>query len=118
MVYSVLRDGNAHLVWPFRGDGKVESVQPLDPGLVLHDESAGDESLVAIAIPLDHSWGRMEGWLGYCKASSSFEPGEFYPNGAAAARATYTVRPQGGSCDQADVSAYKDAIFHAEPCGR
>jgi hypothetical protein len=117
-VYSVQRDGTAHLVWPAAGDGRVDAEQALDPGLVLHDEAAGDESLVAVAIPLDRSWGRTEGWSGYCKASDEFEPTSFYPTGAAVSRATFTVRPQGDGCAEVDVSAYENAMFVAPPCSR
>jgi len=117
-VYSVQRDGTAHLVWPAFGDGRVTNEQPLDPGLVLHDEDAGDESLVAIAIPTDHSWGRTEGWSGYCKASDDFVPSDFYPQSAAVSRVTFSVRPQGDGCPQVDVSAYKNAMFEAETCSR
>ena len=117
-VYSVQRDGTAHLVWPGSGDGRMVDETPLDPGVVLLDEAAGDESLVAVAIPLDHSWGRTEGWSGYCKASDEFEPSTFYPAGAAVYRATFAVRPSGDGCVEVDVSAYRSAFFEAAPCSR
>jgi len=95
-LYSVQRSGVAHLVWPMDGDGFVEDELRLDGGVLLADESLGDERLVAVAIPAGRSFGPTDPWRGYCKAADDF--GEaFYPAGAAVGTATYTVRPQGGA---------------------
>ena len=116
-VYSVQRGGAAHLVWPMEGDGIVEEQLVLDGGVLLADEGAGDERLVAVALPAGRSFGPTDRWRGYCKAGEDFGD-SFYPAGAAVGTASYTVRPQGGSCAAVDVSRYRNASFTAEPCGR
>jgi len=116
-VFSVQRGGAAHLVWPMEGDGIVEEQLVLDGGVLLADEGAGDERLVAVALPAGRSFGPTDRWRGYCEAGKDFGD-SFYPAGAAVGTASYTVRPQGGSCAAVDVSRYRNASFTAEPCGR
>jgi hypothetical protein len=115
-VYSVLRDGTAHLVWPYRGAGKVDGAEELFTGNVLADEAAGDESLVAVAVPLSGDFGTSRGWLGYCLASEDFGA-VFYPPGAAVHRVAYTVRPQGGECPSVDVGETQAKYDVVPRCG-
>jgi len=116
-VYSVQRNRTAHLVWPMEGDGIIEDELVLGGGVLLSDVGAGDERLVAVALPAGSSLGPTDRWRGYCKAAEDFGD-SFYPSGAAVGTATYTVRPQGGSCPAVDVSRFRDASFTAEACGR
>jgi len=116
-IYSVQRNGTAHLVWPMEGDGIIEDEMVLGGGVLLSDEGAGDERLVAVALPAGSSFGPTDRWRGYCGASDDFGD-SFYPSGAAVGTATYTVRPQGGGCPAVDVSRFRDASVTAEACGR
>jgi hypothetical protein len=114
-VYSVLRDGAAHLVWPFEGNGLVDGAEELFDGELLADEAAGDESLVAVAVPQGGEFTRTRGWHGYCLASDDFGA-SFYPPGAAVGRVSYTVRPQGSDCPPTDVSDSQGKYTTAPRC--
>jgi hypothetical protein len=117
-VYNVLYDGTAHLLWPFEGAGEVErelSLEVLDLQL-LHDPEGGDETLLAVAVPRDGTFGGSDRWLGYCALPEKLSV-EQLPPGAAYGTVTYTVLPPGGACPAADTRDRQDTFYEAPTCG-
>ncbi len=115
-VFSVTRSGEAFLIWPYPGiPDVVDAEGSVGKGFVIRDPVAGDESLVAIAVPAGESFGPAEGWLGYCRVEQSFSEG-VYPAGAAVGRATYTVVGSNSDEFSAIVEAAQRAREDASPC--
>jgi len=115
-VYSVLRDGTAYLVWPFEGDGIIETQLALDPAMLSANPDGSDESLVALALPTDAPFGPTQGWRAYCKASDDFNHA-YYPPGAAADTAVFTVRSQGRSCPATEINDNQTTVPDVAACG-
>jgi len=117
-VYSVTRDGGGFLVWPPPGDpGLVDGLLDLGEFYAVQNADAGDERLVAVAIPVGGYFGKTEGWTGFCRLPGVFGP-VLYPSGAALGAATWRVLPAGmGGCTGEARPADLSALQTAAVCG-
>ena len=98
-VYSVNAQGEAWLYFPAEGQSDlVEAELSLGPQDVVHDPSAGEERLVAVAVPANGTFGTTRGWQGWCKAPGTWQDA-WLPAGAASVGANFLVLPPGqGAC--------------------
>ena len=94
-VFGVGADGEAHLLWPGPGaDDLVEDSQSLGSFDAVYQLGAGEERLVALAIPRDHDWGLTKDWGAWCRVPGDFRT-ELYPQGAAVGASTFTILAPG-----------------------
>jgi len=120
-VYNVQSNGEAHLVWPpphgKGSDGFVDDIFQLGVSTLIHSETAGDERLVAVAVPRGSSFGPRNDWQGYCQVPGSFGPA-YYPLDAAVGSATFTVYAPGtGNCPDMPVREFQQTLYRAPICG-
>lgn len=114
-VFSVMRDGTAHLLWPLLGTGNVDDALELGEATFVANPEGGDESLVAIAATESCPLTVTRGWSGYCLAGDDF--GEaYYPDCTAVDRISFAVRPPGEACGAVDVSRSQDKLDATQPC--
>ena len=112
-LFSVLADGTAWQVWPEQaGQGRVDRELVLGPlaGAIVPGHP-GDESLVAVAVPLDAGSAPRPG---FCRLRSGFAR----PAGAAVGVATFRVIAGHGcpDVDPAAAAALRDEFDRAPEC--
>jgi hypothetical protein len=120
-VYSVARDGKAFMVWPPPGElGIIESEMGLGQNQMISMPDHGDETLIAVAVDKDGTFGQTAGWTGFCRLGGAFGPMS-YPAEAAVATERYQVLPNGArGCPEIppiDKTALEQALAQAPVCG-
>jgi len=102
-VFSILKDGQAWLVWPpAGGDGRIEEEQALEPTYMYPLGELGDEKLAAVGVPVSGSLGKMDGWSGFCRSPGAADT-QLFPPHAAVSTVSFRVAAAGtGHCPEVE----------------
>lgn len=111
-VYSVLADGTAWHIWP-AARPEVSGHQDLGENMAL-PAPGGDESLVAVAVPVDAPTTAMDRQAGFCKLRGGFEAGAL-PANASVARLTWRVDARDCKAPDAQVMQQLENAVEAAP---
>lgn len=107
-VFSVTADGTSTLIFPM--DGASDLVQDeLSLGAfdAVYEEGAGEERLLAVAVPDGQAFGLTRSWKGWCQVPGSWRS-DLVPGSAAIAASTYAVLAPGhGDCARGPAVIYR-----------
>lgn len=118
-VFSVARDGAAYLVWPPPGgDGVVSASASLGSMTLVRSTVEGDEKLVAIAVPVDASFGPSNPWTAFCKAPQVLTSAAWSGAAAAGAATFQVMRHDAATCLRRGVAPTATAALPDAPLCR
>lgn len=112
-VFSVLPDGTAWHVWPLDTAPDVTGHQELGP-IGAMPAAGGDESLVAVAVPIDAPPSAMDKQVGYCKLRGGFGTG-LVPANASVARMTWRVDARDCKAPDPQMIQYLEHLLEMAP---
>ncbi len=103
-IFSVLEDGTMVQIAPHGGEPLVlEAGETFALPSAMVQGPAPEERLLAMALPVGHSWGLLGESLRACRTPRALVSSQ-WPSQVETADVRYTVRPDDPRCDTVDVN--------------